>query len=136
MMSDKREKLRDRIEAGEARQKAREIAARAEGAADRVTTFARQHPLMLIAGGLAVGVVLSTLVPRSPTRKLSKKTIALMASLAEVGMAYGRDALDTVGEAAEGAGKQGKARLAELTSTAKDKAADALEQVSALVARD
>ena len=106
------------------------------GAADRVTTFARQHPLMLIAGGLAVGVVLSTLVPRSPTRKLSKKTIALMASLAEVGMAYGRDALDTVGEAAEGAGKQGKARLAELTSTAKDKAADALEQVSALVGRD
>ena len=36
-MSDKREQLRDRIEAAEARQKAREIGQRAAGAADRVT---------------------------------------------------------------------------------------------------
>ena len=65
-MSDKREQLRDRIEAAEARQKAREIGQRAAGAADRVTTFAREHPLLLIAGGLAVGAALSTLIPRSP----------------------------------------------------------------------
>lgn len=135
-MSDKREKLRNRIDAGEARLKARDLSERASATTDRVTSFAREHPLMLIAGGLAVGIVLSTLVPRSPTRKLSKKTIAFMASLAELGVTYGREALETVSEAAEGAGKQGRTRIAELTSAAKDKATEALEQVSALVGRD
>lgn len=125
-MSDKREQLRDRIEAAEARQKAREVGQRAVDAADRVTSFAREHPLLLIAGGLAVGAALSTLIPRSPTRKLSKKSIAFLASMAEFGVAYGREAL----EAAEEAGRQGKAKLAELSSTAKEKLTDAVEELT------
>ena len=125
-MSDKREQLRDRIEAAEARQKAREVGHRAVDAADRVTSFAREHPLLLIAGGLAVGAALSTLIPRSPTRKLSKKSIAFLASMAEFGVAYGREAL----EAAEEAGRQGKAKLAELSSTAKEKITDAVEELT------
>jgi hypothetical protein len=127
-MSDQnREKLRRKIEAGEARLQLRERAERSVAAAtDSVTGFAREHPLLLIAGGLAIGVALSTLIPRSPTRKLSKKTVAFLASVAEMGLAYGREAL----EAAEEAGRQGKAKVAELSSTARDKLTDALEQVS------
>lgn len=125
-MSDKREQLRDRIEAAEARQRAREIGQRATDAADRVTSFAREHPLLLIAGGLAIGAALSTLVPRSPTRRLSKKTIAFMASMAEFGIAYGREAL----EAAEEAAQQGKAKLTELSSTARDKLASTIEEMT------
>lgn len=125
-MNDKREQLRDRIEQAEARQKAREIGQRAGGAADRVTSFAREHPLLLIAGGLAVGAVVSTLIPRSPTRKLSKKTIAFLASMAEFGLAYGREAM----EAAEEAAQQGKAKLTELSSTAKEKLTDVVEEIT------
>jgi hypothetical protein len=131
-MSDKRKHLREKIEAAEARHQAREEAERAAGPADRVTSFAREHPLLLIAGGLAVGIALSTLIPRSPTRKLSKKTAAFLATVAELGLAYGREAM----EAAEEAGRQGKDKLAELSSTAKDKAGDQLERVSALIGRD
>jgi hypothetical protein len=126
-MSDQnREKLRQKIEAGEARLQLRERASRSAAAAtDSVTGFARAHPLLVIAGGLAIGVALSTLIPRSPTRKLSRKTVAFLASVAEMGLAYGREAL----EAAEEAGRQGKAKVAELSSTARDKLTDALEQV-------
>jgi ElaB/YqjD/DUF883 family membrane-anchored ribosome-binding protein len=125
-MSDKREQLRDRIEAAEARQKAREAGQRAADAADRVTSFAREHPFLLIAGGLAVGAALSTLIPKSPPRKLSARTIAFLASMAEFGVAYGREAM----EAAEEAGRQSKAKLAELSSTAKEKLSNAVDEVT------
>lgn len=127
MSDDKREKLRRKIEAGEARLELRERAGRSAAAAtDRVTGFAREHPLLLIAGGLAVGAALSTLIPSSPTRKLSRKSIAFLASMVEFGLAYGREAL----EAAEEAAQQGKAKLAELSSTAKDKVVDAVDAVT------
>jgi hypothetical protein len=129
-MSDKRKQLRDKLEAAEARHEARERADRAASPADRVTSFAREHPILLIAGGLAIGIAVSALVPRSPTRRFSKKTAAFLATVAELGIAYGREAL----EAAEEAGRQGKDKLAELSSTAKDKAGDQLERVSALIA--
>ncbi|MCB5424418.1 hypothetical protein H0274_04040 [Altererythrobacter sp. CC-YST694] len=102
-MSDaKRMELRQRIEAGKARQAER--SALSQGAAvarDRLTSVAREHPLMLIAGGLAIGVALSTLVPRSPTRRLSKNAVGLIAGIAELGILYGRQMLDTTDEKEE-----------------------------------
>lgn len=125
---DKREQLRDRIEAAEARQQAREQAEYA--AEDQITSFAREHPLLLVAGGLAIGVALSALVPRSPTRKLSKKTVALLGAIAEFGIAYGREAMD----AAEEAGRQGKAKLVELRGGAKGETVERIGEEPAEVA--
>lgn len=102
-MSDaKRMELRQRIEAGKARQAERSgLAKGAAAARDRLSTVAREHPLMLIAGGLAIGVALSTLVPRSPTRRLSRSAVSLIAGIAELGILYSRQAMDAADEASE-----------------------------------
>lgn len=107
-MSDaKKTTLRERIDAGHARQAKR---AQAENSTlDRLTTVAREHPLLVIAGGLAIGVAISTLIPRSPTRKLSKNAASLIATVAELGLAYGRQAFDS----AEGASQPARERLGE-----------------------
>jgi len=114
MDDEKRAALRERIEAAEARQAAREREDSSAQATDRLTAVARNHPLLLIAGGLAIGIALSTLVPRSPTRKLSKNAIGFLATIAELGIAYGRQAM----EAAEEARHDGLARLGKLRGAA------------------
>lgn len=124
MSNENRKPLRDKIEAAKTREKKRAEAAQAESATDRVTALVRDHPLLLLAGGLAVGVALSTLVPRSPTRKLSKKSLAFLGTAAELGMAYGREAFDVVNEATEDARRDGKAKLAKFGDKAKERAVD------------
>jgi broad specificity phosphatase PhoE len=124
MNDENREQLREKIEAAEARQAARERAAEAR-AADRLTSVAREHPVLLIAGGLAIGAVLSTLVPKSPTRKLSKNALGFLATIAELGITYGRQAM----EAAEEAGQNGIARLGRLRGMeARDESEDFEEE--------
>lgn len=101
-MSDAdRESLKQRIEAGRARQEARELALaeRATGARDKLTDVAREHPLLLIAGGLAIGVAISALIPRSPTRKLTRNAIGFLAMVTELGVSYGRQAMEGTDEA-------------------------------------
>ncbi len=120
-MSDaKRMELRQRIEAGKARQAERGALANGAAAArDRLTSVAREHPLMLIAGGLAIGVALSTLIPRSPTRKLSKNAVSMIAGIAELGILYGRQAMD----AADGRGEPARERLGQIGGAIADGAA-------------
>ena len=123
MTDEKRAKLRRKVEKGTARQQAREnskLLERAADAKDRVARAAGEHPILLIAGGLAVGVALSTIIPKSPTRKLSKHAFGLIASLAEVGLAYGKHAFGTVGAAAEEVARTGKARLEDLRAAQVD----------------
>jgi hypothetical protein len=105
--------LRERIEQSQARQYSRELALSdsAADARDRLTTVAREHPLLLIAGGLAIGFAISALIPKSPTRRLSRNAIGFLAMVTELGVSYGRQALD--GEA----GQAGKDKLAELGNT-------------------
>lgn len=82
-----RQQLGDRIAAGEARflDRAGETAIEAK---DRFTHFAREHPLTMIAGGLALGVLISGLFPRSPTRRAARKTVGLATVGAEAAMTY------------------------------------------------
>lgn len=127
MSDERREQLRERIEAAEARQAARERAANAT-VADRVTAVAREHPLLLIAGGLAIGVALSTLVPKSPTRKLSKNTLGFLATIAELGIAYGRQAM----EAVEDSGREGMARLGRMREAETEEAGEEFEEEPAV----
>lgn len=127
-MSD-RQSLRDRIEAGEARQQARELALsdRAADARDRLTSVAREHPFLVIAGGLALGVAISALIPRSPTRRLSKHAIGFLAMVTELGVSYSRQALDGSGDAANA----GKEKLAELGNSIIDGALKLRDRIGA-----
>ena len=123
MMSDaKKMTLRERIEAGQQRQAKRSaLGENASAARDKLTTIAREHPLLLIGGGLAIGFALSTLIPKSPTRKLSKRSLSMLATVAQLGITYGGQAMNALseaaGDAAEKAGdgaESGRAKLDEL----------------------
>lgn len=127
MIDAKRMQIRERIETGLARQEAREgsaFAERAEQAREKVVYAAREHPLLLIAGGLVVGVALSALLPKSPTRKYSKYAFNALSTLAELGIAYSRNALETAGEAAEDAVNAGKEKVGKLKRNLEDKRAE------------
>ena len=99
MSEAKRTTLRERIEAGQARQAAREKPA--NGPIDKLTAVAKEHPLLVVLGGLAIGVALSTLIPRSPTRRLSKNALGFLTTVAELGISYGRQALETADDASQ-----------------------------------
>ncbi|HSG34293.1 MAG TPA: hypothetical protein VLA37_07135 [Sphingomonadaceae bacterium] len=127
MSEEDRENLKQRIAAGEARQEARELALadRAAEARDRLTRAAREHPFLLIAGGLAIGVAISALVPRSPTRRLTRNAIGFLAMLTELGVTYSREALEDADEAR----RAGKEKLAELGNSLIDSASRLKDRV-------
>ena len=77
MPDAKRTQLKKKIEAGEARNKARaeptlidRTGEKAIEAKDKFTAFAKEHPIATVAGGLALGILISGLFKRSPTRWL------------------------------------------------------------------
>ena len=137
MPEAKRTQLKKKIEAGEARNKAKTRAEpslidrtgeRAVEAKDKFTAFAKEHPIATVAGGLALGILISGLFRRSPTRKLGSKAVGKAASLAAIGaeaaMAYAQQAMATANEA----GRAGADKLDDL--------GDNLSQSARAVRRD
>lgn len=120
MTDTKRKQIKDKVAAGEARNLARSdkltdrIGERAIEAKDGLSRFAREHPVATVAGGLALGVLVSALFKRSPTRKVAGKAGARAAGLAAIGaelaMAYAQQAMG----AASDAGRAGSHKLHEL----------------------
>ena len=124
MTDAKREQLKTRIAAGEARNRdlgRTTIVDRAGEAAieakDKFVAFAKEHPIATVAGGVALGVLVSSLFKRSPTRKLGKaatKRAGTIAALgAEFAMAYAQQAMTMANEA----GREGAHKLGELGET-------------------
>jgi hypothetical protein len=124
MTDAKRAQLKQKIAAGEARHRDRgrtTIVDRAGEAAieakDRFVAFAKEHPVATVAGGLAIGILISGLFKRSPTRRLGSragKAAAGVAALgAELALAYAQQAMD----AANAAGREGAHRLGEFGDT-------------------
>lgn len=101
--TEKREELREKIEAGERRNAERGLSDYARDARDSATSFVKEHPFATVAGGLAIGVIIAAMVP-GPGRRLRKQATArgtaLAAMLTELGMAYGSSLLDSLGDAA------------------------------------
>jgi ElaB/YqjD/DUF883 family membrane-anchored ribosome-binding protein len=128
MMSDtndsaeaKREELRRKVEEGEARIEARNSASVGERLADMrddAVEFAREHPLKTVAAGVLLGVAISALFPRSPTRKAARAGTDWLKMAGEMGMLYGARALD----AAEDAGIHGLDRVQDMGDAAGAKA--------------
>jgi hypothetical protein len=82
---------------------------RAIEAKDKFAAFARQHPIATIAGGVAIGILVSGLFRGSPTREagkeLGKKAAGLAAIGAELALAYAQQAMEAAGEAREAGGE-------------------------------
>lgn len=129
MNTANRQEIQEKIEAGEARNRARgegtfmeKTGEKAVEAKDRFTEFAKEHPVALVAGGLALGIAISALFPRSPTRragaKVGARTAAIGTLAAELAMNYAQRAFETASEA----GHAGAERLEDLGDAASDRA--------------
>ncbi len=102
---DKRQDIKDRIAAAQARNDEREGASlvdtlgeKATEAKDNFTAFAREHPLATIAGGLAVGVLISAMFKNSPTRKAGRfagtRAVGLAAIGSEMAVAFAHQVME------------------------------------------
>lgn len=95
---------------------------RAIEAKDKFASFAREHPVITVAGGLAVGILVSSFFRGSPTRKagrmIGKKTAGLAAIAAELAVAFAQQAY----EAADEARRTGADKLGGLGETVGDSA--------------
>jgi ElaB/YqjD/DUF883 family membrane-anchored ribosome-binding protein len=88
----KREQLRDRIEAGEKRNEARSLADQAKDAADSAVEFTKKHPFAVI-GGMT-----------RPGRRLGRRGGTIAAIAADAALAYGARMIDSMADGAQFAG--------------------------------
>lgn len=125
----KRQKIKDRIAAAQERQAEREddslvqaISDKAAAARDGVTSFAREHPVATVAGGLALGVLVSALFKNSPTRRAGRyageRAVGLAALSSEVASSLLHQVLDTTASAR----KAGSEKLEDAGETARNSA--------------
>ncbi|MFC3099387.1 hypothetical protein [Altererythrobacter lauratis] len=132
MSEDKRQQIKERITAAQARHAEAEgenlvamLAEKATEAKDQFTSFARRHPVATVAGGLALGVLVSALFRNSPTRRAGAyagtKAAGLAALASEAAIAFAAQAL----QGAKDAGRAG----ADLAEDVGDKAHDAARKV-------
>ncbi|MEO0063368.1 MAG: hypothetical protein RLZZ08_1928 [Pseudomonadota bacterium] len=133
MNDAKRTQIKTKVEAGQLRNAAKSptaltdrIGEKAIEAKDSLTRFATEHPVATVAGGLAVGVLISTLFRKSPTRrvagKASSRAAALVALGAELALAYTHQAMQAAEQAAGDARRAGADRLEDLSESVGDTA--------------
>jgi len=119
MTDPKRDEIKARIAAAQARENARgeqslgqRIEHGAGAAKDKFVDFAKEHPIATVAGGLAVGVLVASMF-RGP-RKLASKGGARAAGLAAVGSEMALAFASQLMDSAQHAGREGAHKLEEL----------------------
>ena len=98
---ERREALRQRIEASERRNADRSFADQAKEVLDTATDFAKKHPLTVVGGAIGVGLLIGAMT--RPGRRLGRRTgaMAAMAGDTVLGYALGLvDRAETAGAAA------------------------------------
>ncbi|MEP2235292.1 MAG: hypothetical protein ABJM58_04865 [Alteripontixanthobacter sp.] len=98
----RRDELREKIEAAEARNEERSLADYAREAQETATGFVKDHPLTTIFGVAALGLIIGALTPpgRRMVSRAGHRASGLAAMAAELGIAYGTGMLDAAGDAA------------------------------------
>lgn len=126
---EKRERIREKIaksqerlerQAVEERENDSEFAAKAKEYGENAKSFAKEHPVLTVAGGLAAGVLIAALLKPQTARALGRKALLLGATAAEGAVLFGNRALDSAGEA----GSEAADRIGEFGSTVSDSAGD------------
>ena len=85
-----------------------------------IRALAMDYPFALLLGGVALGVVAGALIPRSASRRLTRGAIAAATAAGELGLIYGKHALEATGEAAASASKEGRHLLSGLSERVED----------------
>lgn len=118
--TDRREALRQRIDEGELRQQARRVADQARDTAGGFIDYAKEHPLRIVAGAIAVGLAVGAMT--KPGRRVGKRGGALAALAADAALAYGlkvwKGALDAGSDAGDAARDLGRSASYKLDNAA------------------
>ena len=134
MAEAKRQNLKQKVAAGQARQKSRSkpettttivdrAGEKAIEAKDKFVEFAKEHPIATVAGGVAIGILVAGLFrgPRRAAIKGGTRAAGLAAVGAEVALAYAQQAMAAAAEA----GRAGADRLDDLGDNARHIGRDA-----------
>ncbi|WP_375289791.1 hypothetical protein [Qipengyuania sp.] len=113
---EKREALREKIAASEARHEERSFAEQAQAMADEALEFVKENPLKTIAA-VAVGALIIGALTR-PGRELGRKAGGMASVATDAAVAYALGLFDAAGEVAEASGD----RLSEAGHTAANRA--------------
>ncbi|MFA9201764.1 MAG: hypothetical protein ACEQR8_11400 [Cypionkella sp.] len=120
----KRTELKEKVDAAQQRNEERSLGDYARNAGESATSFVKEHPITTVVGGLALGVLIASIVP-GPGRRLRKKATArsavLAGALADLAVTYGSQVLDS----AEKAAGTGTRKLSDLGSAIGDSARSA-----------
>lgn len=110
MTDDKRAALKARIEAAqdsEAARRAKKFATTAQDQAvvakDKFTSFAKEHPVATVAGGVALGVLVASLfkAPRQAAIRTGTKAAGLASVGGEAALAFATEMLASAGAASK-----------------------------------
>lgn len=126
MNDPKRQEIKNRIAAAEARNEEKEqtfldsAGEKAIEAKDKFTEFAKEHPIATVAGGIGLGILIAGMFPsaRRQARQTGAKAAGLAAIASEIAMAYAAQAMDTAGDL----GRAGADRLDDFGDTVGDTA--------------
>lgn len=88
-------------------------------------SLAREYPLLTVAAGLGIGVLVAAFLPRKFASKTAKRALGVATVAAELGLAYSRQARDAASEAAH----DGLVRLDEGTAPLRKRAVTAGKSV-------
>ena len=119
-----REALKERIEAGRQRLAERDLGTAAKQMADDAAQFTKEHPLMVVAGAIGIGLAIGAMT--KPGRKAGTKAIqrtSVVALLArEAALSFGMEALDKITSAAGEAKRTGGDKLEDISDAVSTKA--------------
>ncbi len=94
-----------------------------------VVDFVREHPGLVVAGGVALGLVAGSLLSRGSGRKLARQAMTLAEVAGTAGLALGRQAMERAEDAGQGLRRQGEA-IAEKAGTLRAPAEEAVDSAS------
>jgi hypothetical protein len=102
---------------------------KAEDAGKAVVDFVREHPGLVVAGGVALGLVAGALLSRGGGRRLARHALTLAEVAGTASMALGRQAMERAEDAGSGLRRQGEV-LAEKAGKLAGPAEEAVDTAS------
>ena len=98
-----------------------------------VVQFVKDHPVVAVAGAVAIGAVVSALLPRRAGRKLAGRAAQIIEIASVAGMAFGRDAMERAESAGTSLRRQSES-LADRAGTLGSTAADRVSRIGGAAA--
>ncbi|UVI38794.1 hypothetical protein [Qipengyuania spongiae] len=117
---EKREKLREKIEAAEVRNNERSLGDQARDALNNATEFVKERPLTAVAGVAVVALAIGAMT--RPGRRLGRRTGVLAASATDAALAYALDLMDRTQTAGAAALRESGDALEDFSDTLGSKA--------------